>query len=162
MTRVQIKTQDQRIEKVFGEIETAFPFGVIFKVPVPVASFLHLAGVVSQMQRRQSLVRSDGRQSRALFHLSIDGAILVSGAVIVAECDQRPEFKAQILEPFRMIVFLQFVLHHGAVLTLDHEYGFLDLNALDFVSEDRKWIEAELLEVSKSLRVNYAGIAVCR
>ena len=61
-----------------------------------------------------------------------------------------------------MIVLLQFVLHHRAVLTLDHEHGLLDLDALDFVGEDRKWIKAELLEVSKSLRVNHAGIAVCR
>ena len=117
---------------------------------------------MSQMQRRQSLVRSDGRQSGTLFHVTIDGPIFVCGAVIVAECDQRPELKLQILESFGMIVLLQFVLHHGAVLTLNHEYGLLDLNALDFVSEDGKWIEAELLEVSKSLRVNYAGIAVCR
>src|SRR6185369_9267619 len=63
-TLVQIKTQDQRIEEVFGEIEAALPFGVVFKVPVPTAGFPHLAGVVSQIQGRQSLVRSEGRQSR--------------------------------------------------------------------------------------------------
>ena len=82
--------------------------------------------------------------------------------MIVAECDQRPEFKPQTLGPFRMIVFLQLVLHDRAVLTLDHEHGLLDLDALDFVGEDRKWIKAELLEILKSLRVNHAGIAVCR
>ena len=60
-----------------------------------------------------------------------------------------------------MIVFLQLVLNYGAVLTVDHENGLLDLDAFDFVSEDRKWIEAEPLEISKSLRVNSAGIAVC-
>ena len=35
-THVQIKTQDQRIEEVFGEIEAALPFGIVFKVPVPI------------------------------------------------------------------------------------------------------------------------------
>src|SRR4051812_39125447 len=106
------------------------------------------------MKRGQTLVRCEGRHSWAVFYLRVDGAILVSCAVIVAECDQGPDFKTQVLEPFGMIILLQFVLHHCAVLSMDHEYRLLDLDAFDFVSENRKWIETELLEVSKSLRVN--------
>src|SRR5208337_2205995 len=59
-----------------------------------------------------------------------------------------------------MIVLLQFVVHHGAVFTVDHEHCFLDLDALDFVGEDGKWIEAKLLEVSKPLRVDDTRIAI--
>ena len=112
------------------------------------------------MQRRQSLVRSEGRQSRTLFRVTIDGHIFMCGAVIVAECDQRPELKPQTVEPFRMIVFLQLILHHRAVLAMDHEHGLLDLDTLNFVGEVRKWIKAELLKILKPLRMNHAGIAV--
>src|SRR5205085_8692381 len=45
---------------------------------------------------------------------------------------------------------------------VDHEDGLLDLDALDFVDESRKGIEAELLEESKTLWVYCAGIAVRR
>src|SRR5579862_3815006 len=61
-----------------------------------------------------------------------------------------------------MIVLLQFVVHHCAVFTMDHEHGLLDLNALDFVGEDGKWIEAKLLEIAKPLRMDDTGIAICR
>ena len=96
-SKAQVETQNQGIEEVFREIESAFALGVIFEVPVPVACLPQFDSVVSQMQRRQSLVRSDARQSRALLDLWIDRSILVSGAVIVAERDQRPEFKPQVL-----------------------------------------------------------------
>jgi len=92
----------------------------------------------------------------------IDGAILVCGAVVIAECDQRPNLKTQVLWPFWVIILLQFVLHDRTVLAVDHEDGLLDLNALDFVDEGRKWIETELLQVSKTLRMYRAGIAVRR
>ena len=59
-----------------------------------------------------------------------------------------------------MIVLFQFILHHGTVFAVDHEHGLLDLNAFDFVGENRKGIKAELLEISKALRVNNAGITV--
>src|SRR5208337_13759 len=73
----------------------------------------------------------------------------------------RPELKAQVLDPLRMIVLLQFVVHHRAVFAVDHEHCLLDLNALDFVGEDGKWIEAKLLEISKPLRVDDTRIAIC-
>ena len=76
-----VKTQDKRIEQVFGEIETAFPFNVILKVPVPIARFSQFYSIMCQVERRQPLVGSDGRQSRTLFHCMVDGAVLVSGAV---------------------------------------------------------------------------------
>src|SRR5271157_528548 len=112
------------------------------------------------MQGRQALIGSKSGQTRVLFYLSTDRSILVSGAVIVTECNERSQFKAQVLDPLWMIVLLQFVVHHGAVFTVDHEHCFLDLDALDFVGEDGKWIEAKLLEVSKPLRVDDTRIAI--
>src|SRR5262249_53575966 len=41
-----VKTQDKRIEQVFAEIETAFPFNVILKVPVPIARFSQFHSIV--------------------------------------------------------------------------------------------------------------------
>src|SRR6266446_3057930 len=114
------------------------------------------------MQCTQPLVRSDAGYPRILFYGSVDLAVFVSGAVVIAKGDQWPDFQPQILRRFRMIIFLEFVLHHGAVLTVDHENSFLDLDALDFVGEDRKRIEAKLLQVAKALWVNNAGILVCR
>jgi hypothetical protein len=51
----------------------------------------------------------------------IDGTVLVGGAVIIPECDQRPDFKPQLLWLFWMIVLLKFVLHDRAVFTMEHE-----------------------------------------
>ena len=48
------------------------------------------------------------------------------------------------------------------LFSLDHEHGLLDLDALDFVGENRKGIEAKLFEVLKALGMNHARIAVCR
>src|SRR5258708_308835 len=110
--------------------------------------------------RWKPFVGSEGRQSRSLFDGGIDAAIFVSGAVIVAKGNQRPDFQQQILGRFRVIVFSQFVLHDGAVLAVDHENGLLDLNAFDFVGENREWIEPELLEMSKAVQLNSDYVSV--
>src|SRR6266851_3640113 len=157
----QVETYHQRIEEVFSEIETAFALRLVFKIAIPFAGFPQLGSVVGQVQRWKAFVGSEGRQSRSLFDGGIDAAIFVSGAVIVAKGNQRPDFQQQILRRFRVIVFSQFVLHDGAVLAVDHENGLLDLNAFDFVGENRKWIEAELLEMSKALLLNSAWVTVC-
>ena len=72
------------------------------------------------------------------------------------------EFKTQVLWPTPADCSSQFVLHDRAVFTVNHEDSLLDLDAFDFVREDRKWIETELLQVSKALGMNHARIAVCR
>src|SRR5207245_11350206 len=61
-----------------------------------------------------------------------------------------------------MIVLFQLIVHDRTILPLNHEDGLLDLNALDFVGENRKWIETEPLEVSKTLGVDDSRITVCR
>jgi hypothetical protein len=45
---------------------------------------------------------------------------------------------------------------------MDHENRLFDLDALDFVGEDRKWVEAKLFEVLETLWVNDTRILVCR
>src|SRR5260370_39351 len=112
---------NQGVEEIFREIEPPVAFDDIFKVPVPVPCLPEFGSIVGQIQRRQSLIRSDPRQSRMLLDRRIDGTILVGGAVIVTERDQRPEFKPQLLWPFWVIVLLQFILHDRAVFTMDHE-----------------------------------------
>src|SRR6266567_8904102 len=161
-SKAEVETQNQGVEEVLREIEPPFAFDVIFKVPVPVPHLPQFGSIVGQEQRRQSLIRSDTRQSRTLLDRGIDCTVLVGGAVIVAERDQRPQFKPQFLWPFRMVVLLQFVLHDRAVFTVDHENRLLDLDALDFVGEDRKWVEPKLFEVLETLWVNDARVLVCR
>src|SRR6266478_5828571 len=161
-SKAQVETQNQGVEEVLREIEPPFAFDVIFKVPVPVPRLPQFGRIVGQEQRRQSLIRSDTRQSRTLLDRGIDGAVLVGGAVIVAERDQRPQFKPQLLWSFWVIVLLQFVLHDRAVFTMNHEDGLFDLDALDFVGEDRKWVEAKLFEVFETLWMNDTRILVCR
>ena len=92
--KLQVETQKAGIEEIFREIETAFALDVILKVPVPLACFPQLNSVVGQMKRRQSLIRSDGRQPRPLLYRSIDRTVFVSRAVVVAEGDQRPALPA--------------------------------------------------------------------
>ena len=42
-------------------IESPFAFDVIFKVPIPVSRLPQFGSIVCEMQRRQSLIRSDTR-----------------------------------------------------------------------------------------------------
>ena len=70
----------------------------------------------------------------------------MSGAVIIAEGDQRTKLQGAIrVNCSRIRKRADFVFGHGGVFTVDHEYRLLDLNSFDFVSENRKGIEAELL-----------------
>src|SRR5215467_6771755 len=105
-----------------------------------------------EVQAWQTLIGSDADKSVLLRDGSVDRTILMCRAVVVAKSDKRPQLEAQVLWRFRMIVFPQFVLDDCRVLAMDHEYRFLDLNALDFKSEDRKWVEPKLLQVTESLR----------
>src|SRR3954449_1614551 len=95
-----------------------------------------------------------------LLYFRIDRAILVSGTVVLAECDQRLEFKAQILDSLWMVVLSQLVLHDRAVFAVNHKHGLLDFNSFDFVSENRKRIKTELFQIPKTLGMNDTGIAV--
>src|SRR2546430_7346362 len=61
-----------------------------------------------------------------------------------------------------MIVLFQLIVDDRTILALNHEDGLLDLNAFDFIGENRKWIETEPLEVSKTLGVDDSRITVCR
>ena len=45
---------------------------------------------------------------------------------------------------------------------MNHEDSLLNFNVFDFVSENGKWIEPELPEIAEALRMNHAGVAICR
>src|SRR5882762_1247604 len=61
-----------------------------------------------------------------------------------------------------MIVLLQFVLDYRAVLAVNHENRFFDLNPLNFISEGRKRIETKLRQIAKPLRMDNPWILVRR
>ena len=106
------------------------------------------------------MVRSYTCQSGTFFHRWIDRAILVGRAVVVAEGDQGANLKLQILRRLGMVVLFQFVVNDGAIFAVNHEYGFLDLDAFDFIREDRKRVEAELLQMAKALWMNHTRIPI--
>jgi len=78
--------------------------------------------------------------------------------VIVAKGDQGAEFEFH--ASGRLSVFLYLVLNDGAVLTVDHEDGFFDLDALDFIGEYGEGIEAKVFQKAEALGVDDAGITI--
>ena len=54
----------------------------------------------------------------------------------------------------------QFIVNDSAVLSVNHEYGLLDLDAFDFIGKDRKRVQTKLFEIAESLRVDNAWIAI--
>src|SRR5713226_8054873 len=59
-----------------------------------------------------------------------------------------------------MVVLSQFIVNDRAVLPINHEDGLLDLDAFDFIREDRERIEAELLQVTEALWMNNSRIKI--
>src|ERR1051326_9382372 len=57
-------------------------------------------------------------------------------------------------------MIFQCVLNNAGVLTLNHENRFFDLDAVRFIRKDRKGVEPKLLEVTKALWMNHAGITI--
>jgi len=139
----QVESQNKGIKQIFRKIQPAFALRIVLKVPVPCASLLQFGRIVSQKQGRQPRIRGHSRQSGLFLQRGIQRAVFVSGAVVVAECNQRLSSSHKFFWPFKMIVLFQFVLHHRAVLTVNHEDSLLNFNAFDFVSENRKRIAAE-------------------
>jgi hypothetical protein len=43
---------------------------------------------------------------------------------------------------------------------VNHENGFLNLDAFKLIGKDRKWIKAKLLEIAKALGMDSTGIPV--
>ncbi len=114
------------------------------------------------MQRGQTVIRSNRCQSRSLFHRCADRTILMSGLVIVTKRNQRTDLQRQVVWPLSTITLLHFVLNYSAVLAVDHENRFLDLDPLDFVTEDRKRIQPKPRQIAKSLRMDHSRILVRR
>src|SRR6476660_8246084 len=116
---------------------------------------------MGQMQRGQPVVRSDARRSGDFLHCRVDGSVLAGCAVVITERDEWANLKLQVPGRLRMIVQSQFVLNGRAVLSVNHEDGLFEFDALDFIRKDGKRIQPKLLQVSKTLRMNDPGVAIC-
>src|SRR6266496_4928392 len=113
------------------------------------------------MKRGQPLVWRNADSAGRQFESWIDRAILVRGAVIIAEGDEWPHLQAQALRGLRMIIPGQLVLDDCGVFALNHEHGLFDFKALNLVGENGKRIEPKLLQVFEALRMDRTGVAVC-
>ena len=106
------------------------------------------------------MVRGDSCQSGTVFHRSIDRPVFVGRAVVVPECDQGSYLQLQVLRRLGMVVLSKLIVNDRAVFAIDHEYRLLNLDAFDFIGEDGKRIEAELLQIAKALWMNYTRISI--
>lgn len=78
------------------------------------------------------------------------------GAVVVAECNERPYFETGTL----MSIGVDLVLDDGRVLARDHKYTFFEENALDSVLEAGKRIVGEGKHVLETLRMHNARVQI--
>src|SRR4029077_7319749 len=92
----------------------------------------------------------------------IERAVLVGCAVVITKGDQRPDLEAQVVQRLSLMIRSKLVLHYGTILAVDHEDGFLDFHAFNFIGEDGERIEAKPFEVTKTQRVNDSWITVRR
>src|SRR6266436_9674219 len=132
-------------------IEPTFALHLALEVSIPVRGILDGRGVVRQVQSGQPLIRRNASQAGSRNDSAIDGVILMSQAVIIAEGEQRTKLK---LDRAGFAGPQDFILHDRRVLALQHENGLLDLDTLNFKREDREWIEPELFEKAKPCGVH--------
>src|SRR6266576_2225465 len=59
-----------------------------------------------------------------------------------------------------MVVFLQLIVNDGAIFAVNHEDSLFDLDALNFISENRKRVETKLFQVAKSLWMHSVRITI--
>src|SRR5260370_24824106 len=110
------------------------------------------------MQRGQRGIKRDGRHAGDHFHLAVDGAVFVCSPVIIAEGNQGTYFQAA-LRAFGS-AGAKLILHNRGVFSMHHEYGLLQLDAVDLVRKHGKRVEAKALQVLLSLRVDRFGILI--
>src|ERR1700756_2221005 len=115
-----------------------------------------------QVHARQSLIRSETRQSGALSYRWVEGAVFVSRVMVVPECHQRTDFQPQVLRYFETVVLPQFIVNHRTVFAVNHEHGLLDLDVAYLIRKDWKRVEAKLFEIAKSFGVNDTRMSVGR
>src|SRR5690349_9144738 len=87
----------------------------------------------------------------------IDRVVLMRRSVIVAEGDDRTQFKRT---PIGSLRDLDIVFDYSRILAVSHEDTLRDFNALNAIYERWERIQAELGEIMMSLRVNRSRILV--
>ena len=75
---------------------TTLPLHCILEMALPVARCVELVGIVSEVQRRQPLVRRHRRQSCFRLHVRMQRVVLVRRAVIIAKRDERAHLKLNV------------------------------------------------------------------
>ena len=63
------------------------------------------------------------------------------GAVIITECNEGTHFQSTVAGGDLTMWRTPGIVHHRAVLTVDHVDRFLDLHVANGVRGDREWIE---------------------
>src|SRR5688572_5535883 len=94
--------------------------------------------------------------------MRIQRSILVSGAVVVAKSNQRANLKV-VGDVFSLRLFsAKVVLNYGRIFALNHEDRFLNLDAMDFVSQNGKRIQTKSCLQFETSGVNNARVLVSR
>ena len=136
--------------------EPALTFDLVLEAAIPVAVPVNFVCVVSEMQSGKPGVSGEADASGFFVNLAVDPRVLVNPAVKIAKGDERANLKRDIRG--RIVAIAHVVMNDRAVLAVDHEDRLLNLDAFDFVSENREWIQPKSLQIPIALRVNNAGI----
>ena len=153
----QIETQYQRIEKVLPIVEPALLLDDVLEVPIPVARAVNLAAGMRETELGKTRIRRARDEAGCGLDRRVERAVLMRGAVIIAESDQRPQLECA--SDLRGGLSYQ-VLNHRGVFPMNHEDGFFDLQPVDFVDVHGEGILAELFQMQVSLWVDRAGIPI--
>src|SRR5262249_20609754 len=106
----------------------------------------------------KSMVGRESGQMRLLKHIRIERSISVGGAVVIAEGDERANFKPASAEPG--VLTADFVVHGGCIFVLNHEDRLADFDSLNCVGVDRKRSEAKVDQVLISARIDCSAVLI--
>ena len=120
------------------------------------AGRLKIARRVRQKKGGKIAVRREFHQPGIRLEGGVERAILVGGAVVIAERREGPYFQCAV----RGGSAAQLVLDDSSVFALYHEDRFFDLQAVHFIDEHGERVLAELLQAQVPLWVDRSGIAI--
>ena len=89
----KLELHHQRLEQVFLEIQPALPLARVLEIVVPTGFGIDPAGVVREVQGRESIVRMDRNLAGNLRETSVERTVGMGCGVIIAKCDERAQFQ---------------------------------------------------------------------
>src|SRR5258708_46671 len=132
---LQIEMQHERPVQVLLKIQAPLPLPLRPTVLTPETRSIQRIRIVPKVQAGQIRVRRHSGHLRPLFHVAVDRAVRMRGAVIIAEGDQWPYLK-QALAPVEVTGYL--VANHRGVLAMHQEHTLLDLYSVYKIREQRE------------------------